>query len=83
MTLPEALWQQVRQRAGGACEYCGVTETDSGGPLTVDHFQPQARGGSDDLANLTLVFSSIKTEKDEVPFSPTATTSERAHQYFR
>jgi hypothetical protein len=52
MTLPEALWQQVRQRAGGACEYCGVTETDSGGPLTVDHFQPQARGGSDDLANL-------------------------------
>lgn len=44
MTLSETLWQQVRQRAEGACEYCGVTETDSGGPLTVDHFQPQARG---------------------------------------
>ena len=43
MTLPEAIWQQVRQRAAGACEYCGVTETDSGDPLTVDHFQPQAR----------------------------------------
>jgi hypothetical protein len=52
MTLPDALWQQVRQRADGACEYCGVTEIDSAGPLTVDHFQPQARGGTDDLSNL-------------------------------
>jgi hypothetical protein len=52
MTVPEALWQQVRQRAGGACEYCGVRETDSAGPLTVDHFQPQARGGPDALSNL-------------------------------
>jgi hypothetical protein len=52
MTLSEALWQQVRQRAAGACEYCRVTETDSGGPLTVDHFHPQARGGTDDPGNL-------------------------------
>ena len=52
MTLPEDLWQQVRQRAGGACEYCGVTETDSAGPLTVDHFQPRACGGTDELTNL-------------------------------
>jgi hypothetical protein len=52
MTRVEDLWQQVRQRASGACEYCGVTETDSGGALTVDHFQPQARGGTDDLSNL-------------------------------
>ena len=42
MTLPDTLWRPVRN-ALGACEYCGVTETDSGGPLTVDHFQPQAR----------------------------------------
>jgi hypothetical protein len=52
MSLPEDLWQQVRQRANSACEYCGVTETDSAGPLTVDHFQPQAHGGTDDLSNL-------------------------------
>ena len=32
MTLPDALWQ----RAGAACEYCSVTETDSAGPLSVD-----------------------------------------------
>ncbi len=30
----------VRQRAHFACEFCGVTETDVGGELTIDHFQP-------------------------------------------
>lgn len=42
----------VRQRAERACEYCGVTETDTAGLLTVDHFHPQARGGSDVSENL-------------------------------
>lgn len=52
MTLPADLWEQVRQRANFACEYCGVTETDTGGGLTVDHFHPKARGGPDTLDNL-------------------------------
>ena len=52
MTRPESSSQQVRLRANFACEYCGVTETDTGGLLTVDHFQPRARGGSDELENL-------------------------------
>lgn len=42
----------VRERAQYACEFCGVTETDTGGELTVDHFQPRARGGSDESSNL-------------------------------
>jgi 5-methylcytosine-specific restriction endonuclease McrA len=29
------------------CAYCGTTEVDAGGELTVDHFQPHARGGAD------------------------------------
>jgi hypothetical protein len=29
-----------------------VTETDAGGQLTVDHYQPQSLAGSDDLSNL-------------------------------
>jgi hypothetical protein len=44
--------QLVRERAGLACEYCGVTETDTGGELTVDHFQPRACEGGDDPENL-------------------------------
>lgn len=42
----------VRQRAKMACEYCGVREADAGGQLTIDHFQPQTKGGSDQLDNL-------------------------------
>lgn len=43
---------EVRRRAHFACEYCGVAETDTGAELTVDHFKPQACGGSDSLENL-------------------------------
>src|SRR5438876_7017122 len=37
MTVSNTLLDQVRQRARFACEYRGVTETDSGGVLTLDH----------------------------------------------
>ena len=42
----------VRQRAHFAYEYCGVSETDTGGELTLDHFHPHAKGGKDDIDNL-------------------------------
>lgn len=42
----------VRQRTGYTFEFRGVTETDTGGELTVDHFQPQSQGGVDALDNL-------------------------------
>lgn len=42
----------VRDRAHFACEFCTVTETDTGGELTIDHFHPKARGGTDDSENL-------------------------------
>jgi hypothetical protein len=52
MTITDDIREQVRQRANFACEFCGVTETDTGGELTVDHYQPRARGGDDSLENL-------------------------------
>ena len=52
MTIAAEVLELVRQRAGCACEYCGVSETDAGGQLTIDHFQPQAHEGSDDPDNL-------------------------------
>ena len=52
MSISSELRLQVRQRADYACEFCGVTEVDTGGELTLDHYQPQARGGSDDADNL-------------------------------
>lgn len=52
MTIAKDVWEQVRQRARFACEYCGVTETDSAGPLSVDHIQPRSHGGTDEFSNL-------------------------------
>ncbi len=47
MTVSAALRAAVRSRAAFACEFCGVTETDAGGELTIDHFQPVSKGGDD------------------------------------
>jgi hypothetical protein len=52
MTLKPEIREQVRQRANFACEFCGVSETDVGSELTVDHFQPTTKGGYDQLDNL-------------------------------
>lgn len=52
MIISDELRQRVRQRANFACEFCGISETDTGGELTVDHFQPLSKGGDDGLDNL-------------------------------
>jgi 5-methylcytosine-specific restriction endonuclease McrA len=52
MSLAASIREQVRQRAQCACEFCGITEIDTGGMLTIDHFQPRTRAGSDELENL-------------------------------
>jgi HNH endonuclease len=44
--------QTVRERYAFCCGYCGVSETDVGGELTVDHFRPVSAGGDDSDANL-------------------------------
>ena len=50
MSLNASIRAQVRQRAQCACKFCGVTEIDAGGMLTIDHFQPRTKAGSDTLA---------------------------------
>lgn len=52
MSVSNATFQAVRDRALYACEYCGVREADSRALLTVDHIQPESRGGDSDLVNL-------------------------------
>ena len=52
MTIAPEIREQVRQRANFACEFWGVTETDQGDKLTLDHFQPTAKGGDDSPENL-------------------------------
>ena len=52
MTVSDQLRERIRLRANLACEYCSVSEADTGSLLTVDHFQPQAHGGDDGETNL-------------------------------
>ena len=54
MTITGDMRQQVRQRTGYACEFCGVTEDNAASELTIDHYYPQAKGGSDDFDNLIV-----------------------------
>lgn len=52
MSVTADIRQQARQRANYACEYCGISETGTGGLLTLDHYIPKSKGGEDTLENL-------------------------------
>jgi hypothetical protein len=52
VSISASLRQKVRQKANFLCEYCKVSETDSGGELTIDHYQPQSADGGDEEQNL-------------------------------
>jgi len=57
--------RKIRERADFRCEYCEVSETDSGGELTVDHFQPQSTGGGDKEENLIYCCFRCNTYKGD------------------
>ncbi len=64
--------QFVRQRANFSCEYCGVSETDVGGELTIDHFQPQSKNGSDEMEN--LVYACVRCNLYKSDYFPVKST---------
>jgi HNH endonuclease len=88
MSLAASIREQVRRRAQYACEFCGITEIDAGGMLTIDHFQPRAKAGSDGLENLSYVCIACNQYKQDYwPRTETAPTlwnprHESASQHF-
>jgi hypothetical protein len=62
--------EQVRLRYDHRCGYCGVSEADTGSTLTVDHYQPIAAGGSEQLEN--LVYACFKCNQFKGDFFPNA-----------
>jgi 5-methylcytosine-specific restriction endonuclease McrA len=42
------LREELRRLYQFRCGYCGTSEVDAGSELTIDHFQPRSRGGSED-----------------------------------
>jgi HNH endonuclease len=64
----------VRQRYNFSCGYCGVTEVETGGELTVDHFQPTSADGTDDDDN--LVYACFRCNLYKSDFWPDSETPE-------
>ena len=60
--------ERVRQRANVACEFCGMSETDTGGQLTIDHFRPRGKGGDDSLDN--LLYCCIRCNQYKLDYWP-------------
>lgn len=54
MPISKQIYEIIRHRAKGRCEYCHYPELLSSAPLSIDHIQPQSLGGNDDLDNLAL-----------------------------
>lgn len=52
--IPDALRQQVRQRAGDRCEYCRLHIDDAFFAHETDHIIAQKHGGQTDEPNLCL-----------------------------
>jgi len=64
---PDAVQQQVRQRAKFLCEYCHTSEKWQYVLFTVDHVVPLRAGGADDLSNLALAcFHCNRYKSDDV-----------------
>lgn len=91
MTVSDEVRLLVRQRANFVCEYCGLREADIPDRLTVDHYQPSSKGGSDSLDN--LVYSCIwcnqrkhaywPASDDEIPLWNPRESTESEHFVFQ
>lgn len=57
--IPTHVRRAVFDRDGERCAYCGATD----GPFDIDHIQPLARGGSNDISNLTVACAPCNRSK--------------------
>jgi HNH endonuclease len=73
MSLTASIREQVRRRAQCACEFCGITEIDAGGMLTIDHFRPRFQAGSDTLEN--LIYACVACNQYKQDYWPRTATA--------
>lgn len=62
-SIPKALREQVKHRAGFRCEYCQTSEWLNGIEGEIDHIIPRAEGGTDRSDNLCLACTSCNGYK--------------------
>ena len=70
MAISPEMREFIRRLADYRCEYCGVSEIDTGSELTIDHFRPTIHGGTDEPAN--LLYSCAKCNQYKADFWPNA-----------
>ncbi len=68
MISDRVIREEVRRRADFMCEFCGISETDSGGELTIDHFRPKSKGGDDSPGN--LIYCCIRCNQYKLDYWP-------------
>jgi hypothetical protein len=61
--IPAALADEVRLRARGRCEYCGLSQIGQEAAFHLDHILPRAAGGSTVADNLALACVSCSLRK--------------------
>lgn len=66
-SLSKRLRMEVLKRDGFACRYCGAKAPDV--RLHVDHVNPIARGGADDMLNFVTACSDCNAGKSDIPLS--------------
>lgn len=52
--IPIRMIQEVRDRAGKACEYCLLPQSSQEATFHIDHIVPRYEGGETDAANLAI-----------------------------
>jgi hypothetical protein len=57
------LRRTVRILYAFSCGYCGITETEVGAYLTIDHYRPRDAGGTDEIANLVYACHACNLHK--------------------
>ena len=75
--MPHPKHEAVRRRYARRCGYCGVSEVEAAGELTVDHYQPATSGGADSDSN--LVYACFRCNMYKGAFFPTEEQRARGH----
>ncbi len=69
---------QVRERAGGRCEYCRMHQSLQGGTFHVEHIIPSSKGGAPELENLAWACPGCNLRKSDHLEAPDPKTGKMA-----
>ena len=81
--MAHSLHAIIRERYGFRCGYCGVSEVESGGELTIDHYVPLSAEGDDEERNLVhACFRCNLYKGDTLPFEGSPRVQKILHPLF-